>query len=164
MLEYHICGGWTSPFIQTNNTVCRNIIAAVLNWKQNSVNMSPRINTGFPLFQHWYVLFTGIVEFLEPSEAKTAFTKLAYTKFKHLPLYLEWAPSDTFTTPPSKPKKGNRTVESSEGSDSVTSSSSTSSLVAVAVAGAAALLFIKIFISRHFRHSWWQNFFLSILP
>ncbi|XP_075219928.1 putative RNA-binding protein 19 isoform X2 [Lycorma delicatula] len=39
---------------------------------------------------------TGIVEFLEPSEARAAFVKLAYTKFKHLPLYLEWAPDDTF--------------------------------------------------------------------
>lgn len=60
---------------------------------------------------------TGIVEFLELSEAKTAFTKLAYSKFKHLPLYLEWAPSDTFTTSPSKPNKGNGTVESSEEKD-----------------------------------------------
>ena len=41
---------------------------------------------------------TAIIEFGDPSEAKTAFTKLAYTKFKHLPLYLEWAPEDTFTT------------------------------------------------------------------
>ncbi|XP_014244006.1 probable RNA-binding protein 19 [Cimex lectularius] len=38
---------------------------------------------------------TGIVEFLEPSEAKIAFRKLAYSKFKHLPLYLEWAPEDS---------------------------------------------------------------------
>ncbi|XP_063225906.1 probable RNA-binding protein 19 [Bacillus rossius redtenbacheri] len=41
---------------------------------------------------------TAIVEFLEPSEARSAFMKLAYTRFKHLPLYLEWAPSNTFTT------------------------------------------------------------------
>lgn len=39
---------------------------------------------------------TGIVEFLEPSEARNAFKQLAYTKFKHLPLYLEWAPNNTF--------------------------------------------------------------------
>jgi multiple RNA-binding domain-containing protein 1 len=55
------------------------------------------------------------VEFLEPSEAKIAFTKLAYTKFKHLPLYLEWAPSDTFITPPSKLKKENKALLRSEG-------------------------------------------------
>lgn len=48
---------------------------------------------------------TALVEFLEPSEARKAFTKLAYTKFKHLPLYLEWAPDNSFTTsPPAKTK------------------------------------------------------------
>ena len=35
---------------------------------------------------------SALVEFAEARHAKTAFTKLAYTKFKHLPLYLEWAP------------------------------------------------------------------------
>ena len=43
---------------------------------------------------------TAMVEFLEPSEARKAFAKLAYTKFKHLPLYLEWAPDNSFSTPP----------------------------------------------------------------
>lgn len=42
---------------------------------------------------------TALVEFLEPSEARKAFTKLAYTKYKHLPLYLEWAPENSFTGP-----------------------------------------------------------------
>ncbi|XP_043270528.1 probable RNA-binding protein 19 [Venturia canescens] len=42
---------------------------------------------------------TALVEFLEPSEARKAFTKLAYTKFKHLPLYLEWAPDKSFNAP-----------------------------------------------------------------
>ncbi|KAL1132504.1 hypothetical protein AAG570_010459 [Ranatra chinensis] len=40
---------------------------------------------------------TGIVEFLEPSEARAAFTRLAYSKFKHTPLYLEWAPENTLS-------------------------------------------------------------------
>ena len=35
---------------------------------------------------------SALVEFTEASHAKAAFTKLAYSKFKHLPLYLEWAP------------------------------------------------------------------------
>ncbi|KAJ3445691.1 hypothetical protein M0812_11578 [Anaeramoeba flamelloides] len=35
----------------------------------------------------------AIVEFLEPSEARLAFRKLCYRKFKNVPLYLEWAPS-----------------------------------------------------------------------
>ncbi|XP_030632510.1 putative RNA-binding protein 19 isoform X2 [Chanos chanos] len=49
---------------------------------------------------------TAIVEFLEPTEAKRAFLRLAYTKFQHVPLYLEWAPVGVFTTPaPSKTKK-----------------------------------------------------------
>jgi len=36
------------------------------------------------------------VEFVEPAEARTAFRRLAYSRFKHVPLYLEWAPDDTF--------------------------------------------------------------------
>ncbi|KAJ3195183.1 hypothetical protein HK101_000893 [Irineochytrium annulatum] len=38
----------------------------------------------------------AMVEFLEPNEAKSAFKKLAYTKFKHLPMFLEMAPVDSF--------------------------------------------------------------------
>ncbi|XP_078046896.1 putative RNA-binding protein 19 [Augochlora pura] len=41
---------------------------------------------------------TALIEFLEPSEARKAFTRLAYTKYKHLPLYLEWAPENSFST------------------------------------------------------------------
>ena len=40
---------------------------------------------------------TAIVEFVESSEAKKAFRNLAYTKFEHVPLYLEWAPMNIFT-------------------------------------------------------------------
>lgn len=46
---------------------------------------------------------TAIIEFLEPSEAKAAFRKLAYSKFRHMPLYLEWAPTDVFRTPSQVP-------------------------------------------------------------
>lgn len=42
---------------------------------------------------------TALVEFVEPSEAKKAFSKLAYSKFKHLPLYLEWSPDNVFSNP-----------------------------------------------------------------
>ncbi|KAI9141566.1 hypothetical protein BKA69DRAFT_1124694 [Paraphysoderma sedebokerense] len=38
----------------------------------------------------------GIVEFLEPNEAKSAFKHLAYKKFKNLPMYLEFAPTNVF--------------------------------------------------------------------
>jgi len=49
---------------------------------------------------------SGIVEYLDPGEAKQGFRGLAYSRFKYLPLYLEWAPVQTFKTapPPSKPK------------------------------------------------------------
>ena len=50
---------------------------------------------------------TGLVEFYEPSEAKTAFRRLAYTKYKGAPLYLEWAPEGSF-----KPKDKPQVVES----------------------------------------------------
>jgi len=42
---------------------------------------------------------SAIIEFAEPSEARAAFMKLAYTKFHNAPLYLEWAPDDTFFKP-----------------------------------------------------------------
>ncbi|NXV45520.1 RBM19 protein, partial [Uria aalge] len=47
---------------------------------------------------------TAIVEFLEPTEAKQAFTKLAYSKFHSVPLYLEWAPMGVFFSPPPQKK------------------------------------------------------------
>lgn len=34
---------------------------------------------------------------MEPSEARKAFLKLSYSKFKNMPMYLEWAPEDTLT-------------------------------------------------------------------
>ncbi|XP_076364328.1 putative RNA-binding protein 19 [Tachypleus tridentatus] len=42
---------------------------------------------------------TCIVEFQEPAEARVAYQKLAYSKFHHVPLYLEWAPVNTFSMP-----------------------------------------------------------------
>nr|XP_027224093.1 probable RNA-binding protein 19 [Penaeus vannamei] len=39
---------------------------------------------------------TGVVEYLDPSEARKGFKNLAYSKFKYLPLYLEWAPLNVF--------------------------------------------------------------------
>uniref|UniRef100_A0A671YGG4 Probable RNA-binding protein 19 n=1 Tax=Sparus aurata TaxID=8175 RepID=A0A671YGG4_SPAAU len=47
---------------------------------------------------------TAIIEFLEPTEAKRAFTRLAYSKFQHVPLYLEWAPVGVFVA--AKPGPG----------------------------------------------------------
>ncbi|CAG8486980.1 1639_t:CDS:10, partial [Paraglomus occultum] len=42
----------------------------------------------------------AIIEFLHPTEARSAFTSLAYQKFKNLPLYLEKAPVNVFLTTP----------------------------------------------------------------
>ncbi|XP_053324888.1 probable RNA-binding protein 19 [Spea bombifrons] len=56
---------------------------------------------------------TAIVEFLEPTEAKRAFTKLAYSKFQHVPLYLEWAPMNVFSSPPAQKR-----VEAAEEAES----------------------------------------------
>uniref|UniRef100_A0A3B4YYG9 Probable RNA-binding protein 19 n=1 Tax=Seriola lalandi dorsalis TaxID=1841481 RepID=A0A3B4YYG9_SERLL len=47
---------------------------------------------------------TAVIEFLEPTEAKRAFTRLAYSKFHHVPLYLEWAPVGVFMA--AKPEPG----------------------------------------------------------
>lgn len=48
---------------------------------------------------------TALVDFIEPFEAKKAFSKLAYSQFKSSPLYLEWAPENIFIKPAVKPEK-----------------------------------------------------------
>lgn len=48
---------------------------------------------------------TCLLEFTEPSEARTAFRSLAYINFNGNPLYLEWAPEDAFTKPADKSQK-----------------------------------------------------------
>ncbi|XP_061458863.1 probable RNA-binding protein 19 isoform X2 [Rhineura floridana] len=58
---------------------------------------------------------TAIVEFLEPTEAKRAFTKLAYSKFQHVPLYLEWAPMGIFSGPGKSAPKIPEVEEEGEG-------------------------------------------------
>ena len=47
---------------------------------------------------------SALIDFAEAVEARSAFTKLAYTKFKNAPLYLEWAPDDAFKRPFVKPE------------------------------------------------------------
>ncbi|KXJ77485.1 hypothetical protein RP20_CCG007394 [Aedes albopictus] len=48
---------------------------------------------------------SAVIEFLDPSEAKKAFKKLAYSRIKSLPLYLEWAPDNIFAKPGKSEKK-----------------------------------------------------------
>ncbi|XP_034241110.1 probable RNA-binding protein 19 isoform X2 [Thrips palmi] len=59
---------------------------------------------------------TALVEFFDKMEAKKAFLKLAYTKFKDLPLYLEWAPEGSLTEsdPNSSTKSTPVVVETNE--------------------------------------------------
>uniref|UniRef100_A0A8C1I9C3 RNA binding motif protein 19 n=1 Tax=Cyprinus carpio TaxID=7962 RepID=A0A8C1I9C3_CYPCA len=61
---------------------------------------------------------TAIVEFLEPTEAKRALMKLAYTKFQHVPLYLEWAPVAVFITPTAPKPEVKKKDTSAENNDS----------------------------------------------
>ena len=46
----------------------------------------------------------AFVEFVEPHEARKAFSSLAYKKFHSVPMYLEWAPKRIFSRPPSSTK------------------------------------------------------------
>lgn len=69
---------------------------------------------------------TALIEFQEPSEARAAFRRLAYSKFKDSPLYLEWAPTDVFSKsaaeeePPGDADAGNEvTREVEEGQEDV---------------------------------------------
>ena len=56
----------------------------------------------------------ALVEFYQENEAKSAFKLLAFSKFKGLPLYLEWAPMGAFKT---KSVKEVVTIDSNEQED-----------------------------------------------
>ena len=55
----------------------------------------------------------ALVEFLEPQDARKAFKSLAYKRFHHVPLYLEWAPKGIFSGPPPKPQPAGAAAASS---------------------------------------------------
>ena len=60
----------------------------------------------------------ALVEYAHPSDAKRAFKKLAYRRFKHVPIYLEWAPlMAKLTSPP--PESSKETDMKQNGHDSV---------------------------------------------
>ena len=68
---------------------------------------------------------TAVVECLQPTEARRAFTKLAYRKYHHTPLYLEWAPVGTFSKQlVKKTIKSDESVPSSDATDDVESDQS----------------------------------------
>jgi multiple RNA-binding domain-containing protein 1 len=72
----------------------------------------------------------AIVQYIDNASAQRAFQKLAFSKYKHAPLYLEWAPEDVFidgATPPplsanDDAKEGeDDTKDDDEGGENVTS-------------------------------------------
>ncbi|XP_008052444.1 probable RNA-binding protein 19 [Carlito syrichta] len=64
---------------------------------------------------------TAIVEFLEPLEARKAFRQLAYSKFHHVPLYLEWAPVGVFSSTAAPKAEPQDTPAEPAGKDNVAS-------------------------------------------
>ena len=60
------------------------------------------------------------MDFIEPSEARAAFKGLAYRKYHHVPLYLEWAPLGTVD----KTKAGNKAKNGAKKPDGASASSS----------------------------------------
>ena len=64
---------------------------------------------------------SGIVEYIDPLEAKKGFKELAYSRFGSGMLYLEWAPIKVFATEydPSKKEKDNKTDTSNDENNSV---------------------------------------------
>lgn len=105
-------------FLEDNDVVLDAFDAMITKKRSNTVILAKNLpaNTEVkdiqPLFAKFGLIgrivlppsgVTALIEFLAPSEAKAAFRKLAYSKFKNLPLYLEWAPENIFKTPSTKP-------------------------------------------------------------
>ncbi|EAL65101.1 RNA-binding region RNP-1 domain-containing protein [Dictyostelium discoideum AX4] len=61
----------------------------------------------------------ALIEYIHPNEAKVGFKNLAYSKFHHVPLYLEWAPEGVFKlpAPPKEIKKSEKSEKSSDSSN-----------------------------------------------
>lgn len=62
--------------------------------KKNKTKLELSTCSSFDFMQIFFVI-SAIVEFDEAAEARKAFKSLAYSKFKNMPLYLEWAPEDS---------------------------------------------------------------------
>jgi multiple RNA-binding domain-containing protein 1 len=62
-----------------------------------------------------YYRSVALVEFLAAADAKRAFKKLAYTRYLHVPLYLEWAPEAVFINNSSSNSNSNSDSSSKDG-------------------------------------------------
>ena len=82
----------------------------------------------------------ALIEFLEPNEAKSAFRHLAFSKFKHLPLYLEWAPMGVFRAGFVKDKKKAKEEEAEVAEEEATAAADGGG---EAVSAAGSTLFVK---------------------
>eukprot|EP00929_Paragymnodinium_shiwhaense_P036105 TRINITY_DN19399_c0_g1_i3.p1 TRINITY_DN19399_c0_g1~~TRINITY_DN19399_c0_g1_i3.p1 ORF type:complete len:889 (-),score=307.08 TRINITY_DN19399_c0_g1_i3:211-2877(-) len=58
----------------------------------------------------------AVVQYSEKDQAKKAFSKLAFSRYKHVPLYLEWAPEDVFDGSGDAPPQANETAGGAVGS------------------------------------------------
>lgn len=47
----------------------------------------------------------ALVEFSEPQDARRAFKSMAYKRYQHVPIYLEWAPANIFRADAPKPRQ-----------------------------------------------------------
>lgn len=56
----------------------------------------------------------ALVEYLQANEAKAAFNHLSYSRFHHVPLYLEWAPMMVFIRPPTEEEIANSRLAEEE--------------------------------------------------
>jgi multiple RNA-binding domain-containing protein 1 len=56
----------------------------------------------------------ALIDFVEPTEARKAFSSLAYRRYHHVPLYLEWAPLNTINNQTKKKTKTSADSDSSQ--------------------------------------------------
>lgn len=68
----------------------------------------------------------ALIEFTEPTEARKAFTGLAYRRYHHVPLYLEWAPLNTLKKQQSNIKANIDTNNKINSSNKTTTKTTTS--------------------------------------
>ena len=64
-----------------------------------------------------------IVEFLQEADAKKAFRSLAYKKFHHVPLFLEWAPRGIFVADVDEERKKRELERATKQADSIAANS-----------------------------------------